>query len=165
MYHLTEAYLMAFYACLLAGYIGALVFGGMAVAPLAVKLLDEGSSAILLRSFWLRYHRFAVAAGLVLTVSWAVGSAFSAVPLVYATALIGLGALMTLSFWVGLQMIPAINAARDRGENKRFMRLHTIDIVLVALGLVASCLLLAGLVYVLPGQFTFWPTDDLGMLV
>ena len=65
MYHLTEAYLMAFYACLLAAYIGALVFGAAAIAPLAVRLLGESAAATLLRSFWLRYHRFAVAAGLV----------------------------------------------------------------------------------------------------
>lgn len=165
MYHLTEAYLMAAYACLLAGYIGALVFGGMAVAPLAVRLLDEDSSAVLLRRFWLRYHRFAVAAGLILTLAWAIASAFSAVPLVYAAGLVCLAALMTLSFWVGLQIIPAINAARDAGASRRFVRLHALDIALVALGILAAVALLIGLIYVLPGQFTFWPTEDMGVLI
>ncbi len=160
MYHLTEAYLMAFYACLLAAYIGALVFGAAAIAPLAVRLLGESAAATLLRSFWLRYHRFAVAAGLALTVAWSVGSVFSAVPLVYASALVALAAFMTLCFWIGLQTIPAINNARDSGATQRFQTLHRLDISLVAVGLLSAVLLLVGLIYVLPGQFTFWPTDS-----
>ena len=41
MYHLTEAYLMASYICLLAIYLGALVFGTAVVAPVATTALDE----------------------------------------------------------------------------------------------------------------------------
>ena len=35
MYHLSEAYLMASYIALLAVYLGALIFGTAAVAPIA----------------------------------------------------------------------------------------------------------------------------------
>ena len=65
---------------------------------------------------------------------------------------------MTLSFYVGLHLIPAINLARDMDDEPQFSRLHKLDVILVAVGLSAALALLVGLVYVLRGQFTFWPT-------
>ena len=46
MYHLSEAYLMASYISLLAIYLGALIFGTAAVAPIAVGSLAEDSAGI-----------------------------------------------------------------------------------------------------------------------
>ena len=158
MYHLAEAYLMAGYICLLAAYFGALVFGAAAIAPLAVTTLPADQSAVLLRRFWPRYHQFAVIGGVFFTVICEVGSFFSAVPLVYSTVLLAIAGVMTLSFYVGLHLIPAINLARDMDDEPQFSRLHKLDVILVAVGLSAALALLVGLVYVLPGQFTFWPT-------
>ena len=64
MYHLSEAYLMASYISLLAIYLGALIFGTAAVAPIAVGSLAEDSAGIFLRRYWVTYHRFAVFGGL-----------------------------------------------------------------------------------------------------
>lgn len=158
MYHLSEAYLMAGYICLLAAYLGALLFGASAVAPLVVTTLSDLNSATLLRKFWLRYHRFAVVLGVFFTSICGVGSLYSAVPLIYSTVLLAAAGLMTLSFYVGLHLIPAINLARDLGDEEQFSRLHRLDVILVGVGLSAGLALLVGLVYVLPGQFTFWPT-------
>ncbi|MCR9259944.1 MAG: hypothetical protein NXH95_09490 [Pseudomonadaceae bacterium] len=158
MYHLAEAYLMAGYICLLAAYFGALVFGAASIAPLAVTTLPVDQSALLLRRFWPQYHRFAVLGGVFFTLVCAVGSFFSAVPLIYSTVLLAIAGVMTLSFYVGLHLIPAINLARDMNDEPQFKRLHRLDVVLVAVGLLAALALLVGLVYVLPGQFTFWPT-------
>jgi hypothetical protein len=158
MYHLSEAYLMAGYICLLAAYLGALIFGASAIAPLVVATLSEASSAIVLRRFWLRYHRFAVVLGVLFTLICAVGSIYSAVPLIYSTVLLAAAGLMTTSFYVGLHLIPAINLARDLGDEDQFARLHRLDVILVGVGLLAGLAFLIGLVYVLPGQFTFWPT-------
>ncbi|XOV83986.1 MAG: hypothetical protein ACFHXK_02490 [bacterium] len=161
MYHLAEAYLMAGYICLLAAYLGALMFGAGAIAPLVVKTLAADHSASLLRRFWLQYHRFAVVGGAFFTLVCAVGSFFSAVPLVYSTVMLAISGVMTLSFYVGLHLIPAINLARDMSDEPQFARLHRLDVILVAVGLLAALVLLIGLVYVLPGQFTFWPITQI----
>ncbi|MEM7098609.1 MAG: hypothetical protein AAF541_10165 [Pseudomonadota bacterium] len=158
MYHLAEAYLMAAYICLLAVYVGALTFGAAAVAPTAVRLLDAPNCALFLRSFWVTYHRLGAFGGIVLTLIMAAASTLTAVPLLYTTAMLALASCMTLCFWVGLQVIPSINAARDRGDEVTFIRLHRMDLILVSVGLLFALALMGGLVYVLPGQFTFWPT-------
>ena len=147
MYHLSEAYLMAAYISLLAAYLGALMFGTGAIAPLAVRLLPEDAGATLLRAYWPRFHKFAVIAGLGFTLVAAAGAGFSA-----------LAGLMTLCFYTGLRIIPAVNSARDAGNEARFNRLHRLDVVLVSTGMLTGLTLLVALVYVLPGQFTFWPT-------
>ena len=63
MYNLSEAYLMASYISLLAIYLGALIFGTAAVAPIAVGTLEENSAGVFLRRYWVVYHRFAVFGG------------------------------------------------------------------------------------------------------
>ena len=60
---LAEAYGAAVFVCLVATYLGALTFGAAAVAPLAVRLLPAESSAVLLRAFWVRFHRLGAGAG------------------------------------------------------------------------------------------------------
>ncbi len=161
MYHLSEAYLMAAYISLLAAYLGALIFGTGAVAPLAVRLLPEDAGALLLRAYWPRFHKFAVIAGLGFTLLAAAGAGFSALPVAYVSLLVALAGLMTLSFYAGLRLIPAVNSARDNGNEKRFNRLHRLDVALVSAGMLTGLLLLMALIYVLPGQFTFWPAAGL----
>ena len=158
MYHLTEAYLMAGLICLTAAYLGALLFGTGAVAPLMVRTLGEEGAAPLLRAYWPRFHGFAVGTGTLIMLSVAVGSIYSAVPMLYSLLVVLLCALMTACFLLGWRLIPAINEARVAGANATFARLHRLDVVLVGLGMLLALLVIAALVYVLPGQFTFWPT-------
>lgn len=158
MYHLTEAYLMAAYISTLAAYWGALIFGTAVVAPIAVTRLDEAPAASFLRRYWLVYHRFAVLGGFLLTAVAALAAGFSAVPIVYGLLCVSIGALMTVIFYVALTLIPKINLARDRRESKRFDRLHRMDVGLVGLGILTGLILMLAVIYVLPGQFTFWPT-------
>lgn len=158
MYHLTEAYLMATYICFLAMYLGALIFGTAVVAPIAVTTLDEPSPGIFLRRYWVAYHRFAVIGGLVFAVIAAVASTVSAIPVRYSWLLVSLASLMTLCFYLALTLIPRINQAKDAADEASFSVLHRRNVTLVSLGMIVAMLLIAALVYVLPGQFTFWPT-------
>ncbi len=155
MYHLGTAYWMAAYACAIAAYLGALMFGMGAIAPIAVRTLDEQGAAQLLRAFWPRFFGFAVVAGLGL-LAGTIALLGVGLPPVYVTLLAALAALMTASFHFAARLIPAINAARDAGD-PRFDTLHRFNVALASVGLVSGLLLGAGVVYVLPGQFTFWP--------
>lgn len=158
MYHLSEAYLMASYISLLAIYLGALIFGTAAVAPIAVGTLEENSAGVFLRRYWVVYHRFAVFGGLFFAVIAAIGSTVSAVPSRYALLLVSLAGLMTVLFYSAMRLIPSINHARDAADDEIFNRLHRLNVSLVGLGMLTAIALLAALIYVLPGQFTFWPT-------
>ena len=158
MYHLSEAYLMASYISLLAIYLGALIFGTAAVAPIAVGTLEENSAGVFLRRYWVVYHRFAVFGGLFFAVIAAIGSTVSAVPSRYALLLVSLAGLMTVLFYSAMRLIPSINHARDAADDDTFDRLHRFNVSLVSLGMLTAIALLAALIYVLPGQFTFWPT-------
>ncbi|MEC8621214.1 MAG: DUF4149 domain-containing protein [Pseudomonadota bacterium] len=158
MYHLSEAYLMASYISLLAIYLGALIFGTAAVAPTAVGTLEENSAGVFLRRYWVVYHRFAVFGGLFFAVIAAIGSTVSAIPSRYALLLVSLAGLMTVLFYSAMRLIPSINHARDAADDKTFNRLHRLNVSLVSLGMLTAIALLVALIYVLPGQFTFWPT-------
>ena len=57
-----------------------------------------------------------------------------------------------------MTLIPPINHAKDTGDIQTFDRLHRRNVGLVSAGMLNTLLLLIALVYVLPGQFTFWPT-------
>ena len=160
MYHLTEAYLLAALICATAAYLGALLFGAGSVAPLTIRILGEEAAGPLLRAFWPRFHGFAVAAGTIIMLCVAVGSVFSAVPSLYSLLVVSLCALMTVCFLIGWRLIPAINVARDAGATAEFTRLHRLDIALVSAGMLLALLVIAALVYVLPGQFTFWPAAE-----
>jgi hypothetical protein len=65
---------------------------------------------------------------------------------------------MTLCFYVAMTLIPSINHAKDAGDTQTFARLHRRNVSLVSFGMLTTLVLLIALVYVLPGQFTFWPT-------
>lgn len=156
MYHLIDAYLLGAFVCALAACLGALIFGAAAVPSVVIANLAEPDAAKVLRAYWPRYHRFAVFAGVILTLAIAVALPTNALPALYTLMLSTLAALMTLCFFVGLRLIGAINAAKDAGDLTGFKRLHRLDIMLVAVGLIAGIALLAATTYILPGQFTFW---------
>ena len=158
MYHLSEAYLMATYICLLASYLGALLFGTAVVAPIAVGSLSETQAGAFLRRYWVIYHRIAVIGGLLFAGAAALGSTVSAVPAPYALLIVCLTGLMTLCFYVAMTLIPSINHAKDAGDTQTFARLHHRNVSLVSFCMLTTLVLLIALVYVLPGQFTFWPT-------
>lgn len=150
-------YLITGLVAVLAALLGALLFGGAAVAPLAVRVLDEAAAARLLRAYWPRYYRLAIAVGAALTAVLLLLAA-DALPGGSAHRLLpALGGLMTVSFFVALMLIPRINAARDRGDDRSFRRLHGVDMGLTALGLLAGFALLALLVAVVPAQIVPLP--------
>ena len=151
---LAEAYGAAVFVCLVATYLGALTFGAAAVAPLAVRLLPAESSAVLLRAFWVRFHRLGAGAGGLVTAVCGAGALASTLPPTFAVLLTIAAALMTLCFAAGLRLIPAINAARDAGDGRRFQRLHRLDVMLVGSALLLGGALLAALVYALPALFS-----------
>ena len=156
MYHLTEAYLMISLLTLLSAFLGALIFSAAVVAQAAARLLSAEDAALLLRSFWATYHRFAVIGALTLTAIGTLAAPFSALPAIYVVLLTSLGALMTLCFFSGLLLIPRINHASDHQDAARFQTLHRLDTALVAAGMGIGLLLIVALAYVLPGHFTFW---------
>ena len=97
-------------------------------------------------------------AGTAFTATIAAASNFSAVPAIYSLLVVTLCGAMTVLFLFAWRLIPAINAARDAGDPKRFKRLHRIDIALVGGGMLLALIVLTTLVYVLPGHFTYYPT-------
>ena len=158
MYHLTEAYLLASYITLLGAYFGALLLGTGLVPSLVFQTLDEANSARFLRAYWLRFHQAMVIGGLVFTIIASLAAGATAIPIQYALLVVALLGLMTICAYIALRLIPQINAARDRGDEAAFSTLHRADIVMVALVMLLCLGILAALIYVLPGQFTFWPT-------
>ncbi|MEM6707968.1 MAG: DUF4149 domain-containing protein [Pseudomonadota bacterium] len=158
MYHLTEAYLLATFIALVAAGWGALVAGGSLLPVLFQRTLPATHAGRLLRAYWPNYFKFAMGLGLVATLVSALAFPFSALPSLYVLLLTCVAAIMTSSFFAAWSLIPHINAARDDGDNPRFARLHRYNLLLTAVGLVCGTALLGGMIYVLPGQFTFWPT-------
>ncbi len=156
MYHLLDAYLLSAFVAALSAYLGALIFGAAAVPSVILKTLGESAAAAVLRSYWPRYHRLAVLLGTALTVCLVLILPTEILPAIYSLLLTALAALMTLCFFVGMQLIGSINAARDAGDEASFSRLHRRDIVLVPCGIQQALSLLWAIIYVLPGQFTFW---------
>jgi|GEM_PF-564737 len=156
MYHLADAYLMSAFVAALGAYLGALVFGAAAVPQVILNTLEENTAAPVLRAYWPRYHKVAVIIGTVLTVALVVIIPSDSLPAIYSLLLTSLSSLMTLCFFVGLRLIGSINSARDAGDEVTFNRLHRTDIFLVTLGLLLGVMLVCAVIYVLPGQFTFW---------
>ena len=161
MYHLTEAYLLAAFISLLAAGWGALVAGSSAVPVLFARTLEPAQATVVLRRYWPGYFKFAIALGLGALGVIALAGPFSALPLSYTLLLSALAALMTALFYTAWTLIPRINHARDTADaapNTDFERLHRLNVALTGAGLLLGIVLLAALIYVLPGQFTFWPT-------
>jgi hypothetical protein len=151
MYHLSEAYAMASFICLLCGYLGALIFAASATPRLATKQLDRTACGPLLAQHWRGVHKLAVIGGLVFTTVCALTSGKTALPNAYALMLVSISGLMSISFYVSLQTLPKLSESPDG-------RLKTSNVILFFTGILTGLVLTAALVYVLPGQFTFWPT-------
>ena len=148
-----DLYLAAAFTSVVALTLGALGFGAAAVAPLAVRLLPAEAAGRLLRAFWIRFHRFGIACGAGITVACAASAFLTPLPTSYSAVLATLAGVMTGCLAVGDRLIPAINHARDVGDTARFNRLHRLDIVLVAVALLARLVLLVAAVYALPAFF------------
>ena len=151
MYHLSEAYVMATYICLLCGYLGALIFATTATPTIVLKHLDGAALAPLMAQHWRSVHKFAVIGGLLFTAVCALASGKTALPSAYALMLVSVSALMTISFYVSLQTLPRLSEAPNGG-------LKFANLTLYCTGILSGFVLAVALVYVLPGQFTFWPT-------
>jgi thiol:disulfide interchange protein len=65
--------------------------------------------------------------------------------------LLSISGLMTISIYVSLQTLPTLSESPDG-------RLKFSNVILFFTGILTGLVLTAALVYVLPGQFTFWPT-------
>jgi len=161
MYHLAEAYLMAAFIVLLAAYCGVLGAGAACRAPVVTKCLEAAVADQFLINFWLYFHRFAVAGGLIFTATMTLAASYSAIPIRYSAFCVALGALLTSCFYVGLSLVSKINTAMREQRSGSAARLRRADTVLIVCGLIVGVWLLAALIYVLPGQFTFWPAASL----
>jgi hypothetical protein len=153
---LTDAYLLLALAGLAAMLVGGLLFSAGTTAPVAVRVLPEAAAAHFLRAFWPRYYAAGVWGGAGLTCCFGVMAPFSPLGAAYSGLLAALAGLFTLAMWGARSMIPAINAARDAGDGRRFGRLHGVVLLLTGAGLLAGLAFLAALGWVLPGQYMIW---------
>ena len=112
--------------------LGALIFGTAFVAPIAITTLGETNAGSFLRKYWVVYHRLGLFGSLsILTLTLAASSLW----LTLGTSIF-LSILATFSaicFFLGLKLIPEINAARDADQNDKFKKLHLVDVILVGL--------------------------------
>ena len=136
-------------------YLGALIFPAAVVAPLAVKILTPELTAAFLRPFWMSYHKFGALGALILTAASTLTVAVSSLPSIYSVLLFSFGSLMTLCFFVGLNLIPKINRAADTQDEALFTSLHRADMALVATGLLTGVALIFVLGYALAEHPTF----------
>ena len=156
MYHLTEAYLMATMISLLAALLGGLTVSALLTAKLIKQVgVDEHSAW---QAFWQRYHAIAVIGGLAITLMSAAASPFSALPAVYSSLVIALAGLMTVCFITSLRLLTLRNRQTAERSLTELPQLSAGNKALMSAGLSAGVLLIASLIYVLPGQFTFWPS-------
>lgn len=155
MYHLSEAYLMATFICLLCGYLGAVILAVTSLPRMAGRYSGDKADDGLIDLYWRSVHRFAVIGGLIFTTTSALASGKTALPSAYALMLVSLAGLMSVGFFVSMQTLP--NAARPL-ESRRQDTLSLSNWILITSAILTGLVLIAALVYVLPGQFTFWPT-------
>lgn len=110
-------------------WIGAIVFHSAVVAPATFKTLDPVSASGFLRALFPRFFQFGIGCGGVLLLATG-GFSFSsgqALPILL-TLIISMLVLQIVS----LAMVPAINRAKDAGEEgaTRFGRLHAVNVLL-----------------------------------
>jgi len=98
------------------------------VAPLVFQALEPSVAGTFLRRMFPRYFVTAAVLALVASVAASLGGQF-----VVATVL----AADALCFVVARGLVPAINAAKDRGD-PAFARLHLVSVVLNSTGLLLA---------------------------
>ncbi|MFK7914531.1 MAG: hypothetical protein AB8B93_11505 [Pseudomonadales bacterium] len=159
MYHLTEAYLLATFISLLAAVWGAQLLAISAVPRLLRTTLDAAPLHKTMHSYWPTFFKWAMAWGVFATIIIGCSVPFSAIPNIYGlllTAIAGLATLCNYSAWLARSR--QLHADTDRAGHGT--DLGTLPALLIIAGLAAGLWLIAALVYVLPGQFTFWPTAN-----
>lgn len=129
--------------------LGGLILAAATVPALALRTLAEPQAATFLRAFWPRYYAIAVVGAALLTLVTGGLAPLTGLPTPFAALLCVLAAIMAMAFWGALQMIPAINSARDAG-NQRFERLHRTAVLMTGLGLVIGLTYLGALSWVVP---------------
>jgi hypothetical protein len=148
---------MALFICLLSSYLGALIFSVAAVPNMLSGRSTSSISKPNLTFFWRRTHKLAVLGGLAFTITAAFASIDTALPKTYALMLVSLAALMSILFFTSFLILPDAN---QESVASLIDEIGVLNMVLIISGIVIGILLIAALVYVLPGQFTFWRTAN-----
>lgn len=104
------------------------------VAPIVFKVLEPSAAGVFLRCLFPRYFLTAAILGMITFVLAVFGNQW------IVAAMMGLDALC---FFTALGMVPAINAAKDRGAPS-FARLHLVSVVLNMTGLVLAIVAIGG---------------------
>lgn len=125
---------------------GAIVFQSAVVAPRVFRNLDEAAARAFLRDLFPGFYRFGLGCGVVMALSLA-GIALVSGWSGTLRALAVMTACMVILEYVSLRLVPAINAARDAGDEgaARFERLHRLSVsmtvVVLLIGLAAIALI------------------------
>lgn len=156
MYHLTEAYLMAAFISALAAVWGAQFVAISAVPKLLRSTLDPEPHAQTMHAYWPGLFKLAMVWGLFATLVIACSVPFSAIPNIYGLLLTAIAGLMTLCYYGAWVM-----GQRQTAGGSYTASLPRSQTLFAVAALGTGLVLIAALVYVLPGQFTFWPTAEL----
>ena len=106
------------------------------VAPIVFKALEAGAAGAFLRRLFPRYFVTAAVLGLIASVAAVFGDHLA------AAAILGLDGLC---FVAARGLVPAINAAKDRGDSS-FARLHLFSVLLNMGGLLLAIVALGMIV-------------------
>ena len=110
---------------------GAILLQSAIVAPSVFSVLDESAARRFLRTLFPRFFRFGLVSSLLsLAAAAAIGATAGWTPL--SVFIASAAVLMSIFAAAALNMIPAINAARDAGADgaARFSALHRANVVL-----------------------------------
>jgi hypothetical protein len=115
---------------LIAGIVGVMLFFSVAVAPTIFKVLPQDWAGVYVRSFFPKYY-------LVLGISSLLAGIFSHELTIKIITILS-AVLFSISLWV---LTPAVNAAKDVGNAKRFNMLHGLSVVvnMVILAMLSYC--------------------------
>ena len=116
--------------------LGGLIFGTAFVAPIAITTLGEAGAGTFLRKYWVVYHRLGLFGSISLLIL-ALAASTLWQTLGISIILAALAIFSAICFFLGLKLIPKINAARDADQNDKFRKLHSIDVLLVGLAQLA----------------------------
>ena len=111
---------------IVAGDVGVMVFFTVAVAPGIFKVLPQQWAGVYVRNFFPKYYA-------VLGVACVVAAVIEASPELRGAAAAS-AVLFAVSLW---GVTPAVNAATDRGDRRRFGQLHGLSVALNMLVLLA----------------------------